>query len=71
MGRGFTFDAGSIDSLFEASLFVKTIESRQGTKICCPEEIAYKKIHFFEKTKQISKNIYSEDYKNIFYQLLR
>ena len=73
LGRGFTWlDAGSIDSLFEASLFVKTIESRQGTKICCPEEIAYKKKYIsLKKLKQISKNIYSEDYKKYILSIVK
>jgi glucose-1-phosphate thymidylyltransferase len=43
MGPGFAWlDTGSHDSLLAASNFIETIESRQGLKVCCPEEIAFK-----------------------------
>lgn len=66
LGRGFAWlDTGTHDSLIEAGQFVQTIEHRQGYKIACLEEIAYRngwinKEKILEIAKPLSKNGYGE-----------
>lgn len=66
LGRGFAWlDTGTHDSLLQASNFIATIEQRQGLKVSCIEEIAFKKgfisrEQLLELAKPLSKNQYGE-----------
>lgn len=61
LGRGFAWlDTGTMDSLMEASIFVQTVQNRQGVVISAPEEIAYYE-KWITKEKLIqSANLYGK-----------
>ncbi|MBK0033530.1 glucose-1-phosphate thymidylyltransferase RfbA [Erwinia sp. S43] len=64
MGRGYAWlDTGTHHSLIEASNFIKTIEDRQGLKVSCPEEIAYRK-GFIDaaQVKKLAEPLAKNDY---------
>ncbi|WP_252228849.1 MULTISPECIES: glucose-1-phosphate thymidylyltransferase RfbA [unclassified Clostridium] len=71
LGRGYGWlDTGTVDSLTEATEYVKVIETRQGLKIACLEEISYKngwidKKTLLESAKQYGKSPYGEHLKNV------
>lgn len=66
LGRGFAWlDTGTMDSLMEASLFVQTVQNRQGVVISAPEEIAYHekwitKEQLIKSAKKYGKSPYGE-----------
>ncbi len=59
LGRGYAWlDTGTYDSLIDASIFIKTIEERQGLKIGCVEEIAYRNGYISaQKLKKLADSI--------------
>lgn len=71
LGRGFAWlDTGTMDSLLEASEFVRMLEKRQGVKISALEEIAYRrkwidKKTLLEATEKYGKSPYGEHLKNV------
>jgi glucose-1-phosphate thymidylyltransferase len=71
MGRGMAWlDTGTHDSLLEASLFIQTLEKRQGLKVACVEEIAYRQgfidaAQLREVAEKMAKSTYGEYLKRI------
>ena len=71
LGRGMAWlDTGTHDSLLEASIFIQTIEKRQGLKVACLEEIAYRQGYIDAAqlqalAAQMDKSTYGEYLKRI------
>ncbi|MCY1436503.1 Glucose-1-phosphate thymidylyltransferase [compost metagenome] len=64
MGRGYAWlDTGTHDSLLDASSFIATLENRQGLKVSCPEEIAYRQ-HWItaEQLEQLAEPLLKNGY---------
>ncbi|MCQ9200656.1 MAG: glucose-1-phosphate thymidylyltransferase RfbA [Prochlorococcus marinus CUG1437] len=72
-GRGMTWlDTGTFDSLHEASSYIKTIEHRQGLKVGCPEEIAWRRGWIDEKQlKDLAKPLNKSGYGSYLTSLIK
>jgi glucose-1-phosphate thymidylyltransferase len=73
MGRGMAWlDTGTHDAMLEASLFIQTLETRQGLMVACPEEIAYRYGYISaEQLKASASSMQNNGYGAYLLQLLR
>ncbi|MCP4009903.1 MAG: glucose-1-phosphate thymidylyltransferase RfbA [Proteobacteria bacterium] len=72
LGRGTAWlDTGTYDSLLEASNFISTIENRQGLKVSCPEEIAWRMAYIDDaKLEELAHELKKNTYGQYLYRLL-
>jgi glucose-1-phosphate thymidylyltransferase len=71
MGRGFAWlDTGTHESLLDASHFIETMEKRQGLKVACPEEIAYRRGYIDREQLQRLGNGIKNEYGRYLLQIL-
>ncbi|MEZ5646614.1 MAG: glucose-1-phosphate thymidylyltransferase RfbA [Burkholderiaceae bacterium] len=73
MGRGYAWlDTGTHDSLLEAGQFIATLEKRQGLKVACPEEIAYRHRWISaEQLQNLAKPLAKNGYGQYLQQILK
>ena len=72
LGRGIAWlDTGTTSSMLEASCYMETMEKRQGLKVYCPEEIAYR-LHYInaDDLQKLSDNIPDQSYANYLKEIL-
>lgn len=71
LSRGFSwFDTGTFDSLLDANNFVETMEKRQGFKISCIEEIAFRNNWISKEKLEMLANEYNNEYKTYLKSLI-
>ncbi|ABC24644.1 glucose-1-phosphate thymidylyltransferase [Rhodospirillum rubrum] len=73
MGRGFAWlDTGTYDSLLEAATFVRTVESRQGLMVACPEEISWRLGYISDdQLEKLTYNLRKTSYGQYLLQVLK
>lgn len=72
LGRGFTWlDTGTPESLLQASNFIQIVEERQGLKVACPEEIAYRMGYIdAQQLRRLADSLYKNSYGEYLYNLI-
>jgi glucose-1-phosphate thymidylyltransferase len=73
LGRGIAWlDTGTHESLLEAAMFIEAIEKRQGLKVCCPEEIAYREGYIdAARLEQLASGLAKSGYGQYLLEVLR